>query len=374
MKIEKIALMAAGALCLLGGINVKIVFAESKNDSLAPFMEESVVVGKWGAGDKEFGFNKRADGPDVGPNAITTDKAENIYVLDPVNKRIVVYAKTGKYSNSIPLQLLKKYQIYNSLGNSLAVDSSGSIFLFTQNRDFYDDSVVVKIDQQGKLLRQYASVSPLKDKFGSASPKFHEHFNKIKNAPGMSVLPETVGKLIKPVVDIKGNVYALAEQGILIPLSQETTVKMRSRPGHPMENNENYFVRDPETPLTKYHKEKPAPIKRLLIKSVKGETVAVINSEDIKKYLPSGATIDDIQYKGSDGAGNMYFLIFAEGAGTRCFIVRFASDWHPTALTAIRDISSYPFVISHDGNVFQLVWDSDKLNDGVRILKWMAKP
>jgi hypothetical protein len=60
MKIGKIALMAAGTLCLHCGMNMKIVFAESKNDSLASFSEDAVVVGKWGGYVNFLGVNWEA--------------------------------------------------------------------------------------------------------------------------------------------------------------------------------------------------------------------------------------------------------------------------------------------------------------------------
>ncbi|MBU4445769.1 hypothetical protein KJ656_11910 [bacterium] len=346
----------------------------TETQEMENYTSEVLIVGKWGRGDKEFGLTKREDGPDVGPNAIAVDKAENLYILDPANKRIVVYKKNGKYLNSISLESLKQYQLYSSLGNSFAVDSSGNIFIFTQNRDFYYGSVVVKIDRQGKILRQYASLAPLKENFDPSSSKFLERFNKIKKAPEMNIFPETVGKLMGPVVDNDGNVYAMAEQGILIPLSQEINMKITSYPGHPMENRKNYIVRDPKVPLTKYLPKKPALIKNLFVKTAKGKIIATINANDIQKYLPTAAKIDGIHYKRSDIFGNKFFLIWTEDIGNRCFVIRFDPNWRPTVLTAIQNVSYHPFVISHDGNILQLVWDSAKIDDGVKILKWMVKP
>ena len=188
----------------------------------------------------------------------------------------------------------------------------------------------------------------------------------------MSILPETIGKLIKPVVDNEGNVYALAEQGTLIPLSQETKETI-SFPGYPTEDRAYYFVRDPEVPLTKYLPRKPASIDSLVAKTAKSAVIATIKADDIGKYLPAGAKVDDIDYKGSDGSGNKYFLIFTEGIKTRCFVIVFSTKWKPTAITPISNVSSHTFVISHDGTIIQLVSDSAKVDNTFKVLKWMLK-
>ncbi|MBA3052142.1 MAG: hypothetical protein FP827_03515 [Candidatus Omnitrophica bacterium] len=98
-----------------------------------------------------------------------------------------------------------------------------------------------------------------------------------------------------------------------------------------------------------------------------------IDLDLIKKQLPEGVQIFDVRYENEDIFGNIYFLGLIENQSDRCFIIKYDKNWEISAIIKIKDISSYPFAISGAGNIYQLIWDSKKLKDGVKILSWQEK-
>ncbi|MBU2527804.1 hypothetical protein KKF70_00255 [bacterium] len=353
-----------------------IPLSAEKNKKTDEYTEKTIIKGEWGNLKTQFGFYRQPSGydyPDMGPNAIAVGKNGDIYILDPVNDRIVIYNDKGGYKSTVSIAALKRYKTYDPWLNYLAVDLSGYIYILTKHLDFVNDSVVVKINRKGEIVHQYTTTLKLKESFNSKSKKYAEELKIIEKQPNMEIVSEEVGNFMGFFIDSKDDVYIQAEDAHLINISKTKSHKIYIKGGKPAKNLKHLFIRKPLTPIKKYLPKKPQAIANLVLKDENGKVLKNIDLDLIKKQLPEGVQIFDVRYENEDIFGNIYFLALIENQSDRCFIIKYDKNWEISAIIKIKDISSYPFAISGAGNIYQLIWDSKKLKDGVKILSWQEK-
>jgi hypothetical protein len=90
------------------GLIPAIVFGQEKNlieeTTKEQYVPKVIIEAKVGNGEGEFGIVSEIFTISRGPNAIAVDEKGNIYILDPVNTRVVKFDKEGKYLKAIYLE------------------------------------------------------------------------------------------------------------------------------------------------------------------------------------------------------------------------------------------------------------------------------
>jgi len=381
----KIILMG---IIILFWVNLGVALAQSKSDrppmgqgtstQLEQYSESLFIFARWGTGNNELGFLRQPEGkfyPDMGPNAISVDKNENVYVLDPVNRRIVVYAKDGQPKTTIPLNSLDKYKIFDPWNNELFVDWSGSIYIRTQFLDFpFPNVAVVKINDAGELLSQYVPTAELREHFAPKTPQFEKFMKRVMGRPEMTVLSENIGKLSKLHIDNKGYVRGIVGDSMALNFS-DNNISTVAIMGLPSGNIENSYVAEYQASLKKTSPKSTAQVRRLVLKNKRNEEISSVNPSEVVKYLPFGALVKNLRYIANDDFNNTYFLALVEGVsdGSR-FVVKYRADGSTLlGIVAVLDTSDHPLAIGPSGSIYQLVWGSKKNNDGVKVLRWSTR-
>jgi hypothetical protein len=104
------------------------------------YEKHQILFLKWGAGDHEIGLDALNNS---GPTALAIDKNENIYITDPVNKRIQIFSIAGNFIKSVPS---------DAIVPSLEVDDEGDIFTtYSLNGKWSNKLLLVQKD--GKRIK-----------------------------------------------------------------------------------------------------------------------------------------------------------------------------------------------------------------------------
>jgi len=113
----------------------------------APWGERSLYdrIYGWYAGKEEsqpgeFGFEITGEGPPIGPNSFTVAPNGDIYINDPLNKRIQRYGPNGQFISVI--------RVAPFMGGPLCVDTDNNVYIYTAQG-------ILKHDQAGNLVARY---------------------------------------------------------------------------------------------------------------------------------------------------------------------------------------------------------------------------
>jgi len=132
-------------------------------DQLEVYVSKVIIQANWGDGPGEFGVYTEAM-PIRGPVALDVDRKEDIYIFDPVNWRVVIYNKKGKYKTTInlekdPKQIIGPYGFQGGYafslytpGDQIHIDLDGNIYIHTEGVRPY---MVRKFDKNGKFMLLY---------------------------------------------------------------------------------------------------------------------------------------------------------------------------------------------------------------------------
>ncbi len=136
------------------------------------YVPKVIIEGKWGSGPGEFGIHAPKvitfgsvviDVDRKGSVSMDVDRKGDIFIYDPINWRVVVYNKDGKYKLSINIERDPKEVIgnkgfkggyarveYEGGGDIIKVDSDENIYIQTG-----DVPYMQKFDKNEKLIIVY---------------------------------------------------------------------------------------------------------------------------------------------------------------------------------------------------------------------------
>lgn len=112
------------------------------------------VEAKWGKGDREFGLYNEYGLIDA-PRIFHITANSDVYLLDPVNRKIIVYDDNGVYKSTVKLEM--QYRLpTDEVGASLYVDSKGNIYISNEFYNFF----VEKFSSDGRLIKRFVVYTP----------------------------------------------------------------------------------------------------------------------------------------------------------------------------------------------------------------------
>ena len=88
----------------------------------------------------EFGFEITGEGPPIGPNSFTVAPNGDVYINDPLNKRIQRFGPNGQFICAI--------RVAPFMGGPLCADKDNNVYIYTAQG-------ILKYDQGGNLLASY---------------------------------------------------------------------------------------------------------------------------------------------------------------------------------------------------------------------------
>jgi hypothetical protein len=103
---------------------------------------EVVFKASWGPGHAELGRSIPQEANPEGPMSFTIDSSGKIFVLDQVNKRVLVFDNTGTYIKAIPIPTVTF--------SDIDIGESGNLFLL----DKWRNEAVLLIDDKGNELKR----------------------------------------------------------------------------------------------------------------------------------------------------------------------------------------------------------------------------
>lgn len=363
-------------LILIMPVHAREKAKQTSKEQYEVYVPTVIIQGNWGSDPGKFGFFRQPakghDYPDMIPNAIAVDKNEHIYILDPVNERIAVYNEKGQYYSNISLKSLNdRLKIFDPWHNDIAVDSYGEIYLLTINMD-YNGAAVVKINKDGKVLKQYYEGSKIKEFYKQRPKKYEKKLKEIKRENNATILDEQLGGIVRLFADGNNNIFINVEGGIYLKMGNTKLQKLYFN-GSPSVNLKYIYVRKPEVPLKKYLKERPPPVEGIVIQDQKGNILNKIELQSIYSYFGHEAKIQNIKYRTDDIFENKYFEVNVDSVKNGDYIFKYNRNWEIINSILIEDISTYPYAISKNGNIYQLYWNSENMDAGIKVRKWENK-
>jgi hypothetical protein len=107
----------------------------------APWGEKNLWFDKEESNPGEFGIHFTGEGPPVSPNGFTVAPNGEIYISDPLNKRIQRFSPGGAFISVIPIN-----------AGLICVDNQNNIYTTRSGRPLW---YIDKYDQSGNLLQSY---------------------------------------------------------------------------------------------------------------------------------------------------------------------------------------------------------------------------
>lgn len=356
--------------------------------TLEEYVPKVIMRAGWGKGYDKFGLEE-GDLAYVAPNAIATDAEENIYILDPVNNRVVVFNNEGKYLKEIILKpRCEHILVYVTV--DMVIDSLNHIYILSDyilDRSNTGIPLIMKYSKDGQLLYQciQGSTRIIYDVEKATYVKFpsqEEHIKEIlriqNRDKNTNVLPVKYGMTKGIFIGANGNVYLITEG-----LSKENKVetyyinlksaglkdvrKLEVR-GRISQDMKYIFIRRPDTPAIGGSWGGRLPdIEKLLLCDLKGRIIKSIPL-NLEKFKKNQLRMFRATYQNSDTFGNHYFLTGVENEDYNFLIFKYNSDFK---LVGIIDIYDHkPYAIANSGNIYQLFWDEKELDEGLKLIKW----
>ena len=326
----------------------------------------------------EFGYIEYINSPTgmpLGPNAVAVDKNEDIYILDSINKRIVIFNEKGEYKESIDIKMLDENCQINSQENiDMSIDSRGYVYILCPYLP--EGTCILKINKNGEVKQGYIDASKIK-KYAKSPEKNKKLLDDIEKRRDFYILPENVDEIRETLFkDSEDNVYVLSGKGKYLNISTETLEPKEQLPGDISSNLNNIYTREPMI----INKRKPEQIKEILVKSLDGTIKNKIQFQIPSKYKNKRLELFDAKVIGEDMFGNKYItLALAEAQNKHNvsvpLIYKYSKNW---ALLSIIEIENqmqnqvwyHKPIVSRSGNIYKLVWDTNKISEGEKLIKW----
>jgi len=110
------------------------------------YVAREVVVARVGTGPGEIGiFHGGPELQKAGPESLAVDKEGNVYILDTINNRTVIYDSRGGFLRDLP----------GVTGMDICVDETGAVYVLEW------PEVAKKFDREGKLVREYRALQDM---------------------------------------------------------------------------------------------------------------------------------------------------------------------------------------------------------------------
>ncbi len=350
------------------------------------YTPEIIIQAKWGNGPGEFGIYTEAEPRGTpsdpidsfrGPSALDVDKNGDIYIFDPVNWRVMVYDETSKYKSVINLEKDSKPGPYGFKGGRVGgywweydfikVDSKGNIYIAIDNGG---SDGIRKFNKEGSLLKVYISKNDI------------EYAKKIWPKDKLEIVD----------VEIKDPMLMFPRRHLLLKLFPSEyypiTGYIDESPSLVISSNYN---RSKKVVFFKFPKgwgmsDLPSRIRAKVLDSPKYKkeekpAVVVVVNED--KGMERLAVIENknayyIHPWKEDIYANLYVMVWSRDSekNVKNYIYKYNLNGNLVGtierITPSNRDKPYPF-ISREGDIYQITYDFDKLEEGLKIIRWRTK-
>ena len=289
-------------------------------DTVGEYVPEVIIKGKWGKGQKEFGFiDGKGKEPSRGPTAVSVDGNDNIYILDTVNKRLLKFTRNGKYLETIDLEQ-KRIKIKSKNPLRLYAEKNPKAFQSIYNKS---------IDDIPKYT--YKEIDAVR--FGSGGEEIKiANTGKIYFLPATSSFPESYklvvyskkGEIIRGFTEkelIGSDVLHIYNLNIHADSAYLMALDSAGKNGYGLEI----------TNSLKINKLEWNKLDR------KTKDIKFKHTKKLKRQINSSSTIPP-KLK--------------------------------SMLKKCREFYSIQTAIDSESNIFELVWDEKNLDEGAKIIKW----
>jgi len=135
-------------ICIIG----LMTFWFAKKNRREIYTPQTFTISTWGNNKGEFA--KPDTTPlEEGPTFLALDNKEYIYVLDAVNRKVIIFDDSGNFKKEIKLNI--QYPLVTRESKiDLFVDGMGNIYVYRHGNPFLDI-----FDQNGSLIKRYIFVS-----------------------------------------------------------------------------------------------------------------------------------------------------------------------------------------------------------------------
>ncbi|MCG2726398.1 MAG: hypothetical protein L6420_09155 [Elusimicrobia bacterium] len=357
MSNNKINLKIVMAIFFITSLN-SITYAER-------YKSKILIKSEWGSDANQFGIYKKAIkdgylGSIRGPVAMDVDKKGNIYIYDPINWRINIYANNGKYKGTIKLEndaeeirgvygFSGGYALKGRGGDEIRVDDANNIYLYTGNKNPY---MLRKFNRKGDLTTLYidkyrnteeAKSLRKKDKF----KRINNYFKKLEKKNKLKLGYNSMTLLTQSYIPVEGYI-----DGALLN-------KVPSYYNNKRKKRIKIFLCPGWT-----KKFLPKVLKQKIETNSQYKDVRMLFADDtgyIEKSLTAEGDLisEDIQ-------GNLYFLVSD-------WIYKYNSNGSlidKVELTMPSGEDKPIPYISWNGDVYQIFWENNKLEDGFQLIRW----
>jgi len=315
--------------------------------ALEEYVPKVIIEAKWGTKPGEFGIKTFKYQPPIGPKVMFVTNGGDIYILDPLNQRIQKFNQDGKYQTSINYIPTPHGDFFSECVH-LEVTKDG-LFLMAVPNSITGSNDILLLNRNGNLIRKFSA--------------------KEFNCEDLGIL-----------YDEKRNEYILV-----------CGAKRELSPG----NAEFYPVRKlkilPDGRTENYKETKDLYKQKFSEWRVDKHTILVkIENEQVtvkleKKFIDKGFSLGGVTTARKDKNGNINVSIMAipEGKDMRdmkkwkWLLYKYDKNKN---LIAIIEKQKYKGLkrayeyMDDLGNFYQICWDEEKLEEGVKIIKWVPKP
>ncbi len=277
-----------------------------------PWGEKNLVYDKEESKPGEFGYYVSEE-VELGPNLFAVARSGEIYIYDPLNRRVQRFSADGKFLSVIPDVSVLPEGI--QLGEDLCADQEGNIYFAI--RSGKKEPLVKKYDQSGKQLKTYYSFEGLR----------------------------TGGGDVKVYCDSKDRLFMVAGGGLfqigtkdaeLLSALQKSTFKKGGFLGSnscALDNDQFFRSHSGKFYLVDFNED---TVKAITIPNLTGSVIGFDGNLNIythkydlgkrinlaRKYNPKGVLISTIQYypkhfvsPGVDCQGNLYIFTWFPDRG-----------------------------------------------------------
>lgn len=322
------------------------------------YSPETLAVLKWGAGDKDFGLPTEKE---AGPKYFTFAPSGEIYILDAVKKKILVFDSEGKFEDSINLEVDYDFGSIE-MEVSICVDSRKNIYIFPHWWGFFID----KFDKRGKLINRYIVNE-------ASAFNYKKYLQFKKDSLTISLIP-LIGKNIAfQGIDIfndqNNSVYVSANKDgtqVIVELSNKLHKSYTRRPSRGKALNGNQWF-DMERKVNNIYK---------LRKLEEDKVVKEIEIELPGRHV-EGKHHYYMRPKAEDFKGNIYVDIYenrydevTKGWVQKEWVAKY--DGKGNLLGVIRFERNTPKpIMDFTGNFYQIIWD--RPGDEIKFIKCRGK-
>jgi len=299
------------------GLAAAILLSAAGTRALETYRFHEVLNAPWGRDQGQLGLLEQAEG--VGPQSLCLDQAENIYILDLVNRRVQVFSTRGEFIRQTACGIL---------AHDLRLGPGGEMYLLAPYH-----GLVEQYDAQGNLLAGWP-VSP-----------------DIWLIDGLRIFGDRI--VLRTVMQTE---YTVAEQGRALEPKQQLE-KARSGLGGRW-SGRRYGTRwiDDHTGSLRILGEEGRPVREI--------------------RLSTAEELGSLVYIGEDEEGNIYLRAELLGVPRvdrlRIFKIGPGGDLLAEFNLPVGDFTFIyrNLYLAPNGDIYQLLTEPE----GVRVLRWTAEP